>query len=205
METRCFTNLEVDTLRSKVSETYADLVRRPAGAFHFHHGPDYAVEVLRYDRAEIESLPPETTAAFAGVGNPLRIGPVRAGETVLDIGCGAGTDLLLAARRVGPAGRVIGVDMTAAMRRQARAAARAIGVAERVGIRAGLAEALPVEDASVDVVISNGVLNLAPDKERAFAEVHRVLRPGGRLQLADVATAIPFGPDARDDIELWAA
>jgi ubiquinone/menaquinone biosynthesis C-methylase UbiE len=163
------------------------------------------VNVLRYDREELAALPAATTAAFAGVGNPLRMGGIEEGATVLDIGSGAGTDLLLAARRVGPAGRAIGVDMTAEMRERAAAAAAGMGMADRVELRDGLAEELPVEDGCVDVVISNGVLNLAVDKPQAFREVARVLRPGGRLLLADVATAIPFGPDAREDIELWAA
>lgn len=194
-----------ENLRRKVETVYDRLAVRPDERFHFHHGAEYACRVLRYDREEIAALPAEVTRSFAGLGNPHRIEPIEAGATVLDIGCGAGTDLLLAARRVGPRGRAIGVDMTEAMRERAVAGARTLGLADRVTVLDGLAEALPIEDGSVDVVISNGVLNLAPDKDRAFAEIARVLRPGGRLQLADATTKLPFGADARDDIDLWAA
>jgi SAM-dependent methyltransferase len=139
------------------------------------------------------------------VGNPLLIGPVHPGETVLDHACGAGMDLLLAARRVGATGRAIGVDMTPAMRLQVAVAAAEAGLADRVQVRAGVFEELPVQSGSVDVVISNGVVNLSPDKPRVFEQIARVLRPGGRLYLADVVVARELKPEVRDDPGLWAA
>lgn len=201
----CPIGFDVEHLRAAVQETYDRLARAPEGDFHFHRGLEYAVRRLGYDREELESLPPATVARFAGVGNPLRLGPVHAGQTILDHACGAGLDLLLAARRAGPRGRAIGVDLTPAMRDVATAAAHTAGLDAVVVIRAGLLEALPVEDASVDVVLSNGVLNLAPDKLRVMREVARVLRPGGRLQLADVVVARELSLHVRQDAELWAA
>ena len=205
MAIACPINLDVERLRDEVGETYSRLVKEPGGEFHFHHGLDYACERLRYDRDELESLPAECTERFAGLGNPHRVGPIKPGETVLDIGCGAGTDLLLAARRTGPDGKVIGVDATGAMRELAASSARQAGVSERVDIRAGRAEELPVDNASIDVVISNGVINLAPDKRVAFEEIVRVLRPGGRLYLADVVITEELSQASRSDAELWAA
>ncbi len=184
---------------------YTRLARRPDDEFHFHRGSAYAVEVLRYGRAELAALPRTCTARFAGVGNPLRVGPLRSGETVLDHACGAGVDLLLAARQVGTSGRAIGVDMTPAMREQARDAAAAAGLTAIVEVHAGLMEDLPLPDASVDVVLSNGVVNLSPDKPRVFREIARVLRPGGRLFLADVVVSRELKVEVREDPELWAA
>jgi SAM-dependent methyltransferase len=195
----------VDRLREQIRTMYDRLARAPGGDFHFHHGPDYAALRLGYDRAELDQLPAANTARFAGVGNPLRVGPVHAGETVLDHACGAGVDLMLAARRVGPGGRAIGVDMTPAMRAQAAAGAIAAGLEGVVEIHAGLFEDLPLPDACVDVVLSNGVVNLAPDKPRVFREIARVLRPGGRLYLADVVVARELKLAVREDPELWAA
>jgi SAM-dependent methyltransferase len=205
MATACPTGFSVDQLRAQIRETYERLARAPRGDFHFHHGAAYAAERLGYDPGELRALPGACTDRFAGVGNPLRIGPVVPGETVLDHACGAGTDLLLAARRVGPGGRAIGVDMTPGIRAQAEAAAAAAGLASVVEVRAGLMEDLPVADASVDVVISNGVVNLSPDKPRVFREIARVLRPGGRLYLADVVVARELVLAVREDPELWAA
>jgi len=201
----CPIGLNVDKLRADVALAYESIARSPEADHSFNHGADYAVELLRYDRAELETLPRECTDAFAGVANPHRIGPIHAGETVLDIGCGGGTDLLLSARKVGPGGRAIGVDMTAAMRDVARRAAETLGFAERVDIRDGVAEKLPVDDASVDVVQSNGVLNLVPDKIQAFREIARVLKPGGRLHLGDTTVATALKDDERANIDLWAA
>jgi SAM-dependent methyltransferase len=205
MAATCPTGFNVDQLRERVRRMYDRLARAPDGDFHFHHGPAYAADRLGYDHAELAGLPSACTERFAGVGNPLRVGPVRAGETILDHACGAGVDLLLAARRVGPRGRAIGVDMTPAMRDQAAAAATAAGLGPIVEVRAGLLEDLPVASASVDVVISNGVVNLSPDKPRVFREIARVLRPGGRLYLADVAVARELKLEVREDPELWAA
>lgn len=205
MAATCPIDLDVDHLRRSVRDTYTRLARDPAGDFHFHRGPHYAVRLLGYDVAEIASLPASATAAFAGVGNPLAAGPILPGETVLDHACGAGMDLLLAARRVGPRGRAIGVDMTPAMVDRARVAARQARLDAIVDVRSGVYEALPVASASVDVVLSNGVLNLAPDKRRVFAEIARVLRHGGRLLLADVVVQRELTLDARRDANLWAA
>jgi len=198
----CPVDLDTQKLRFEVSNIYSRVVAEPGGKFHFHRGPAYAAEFLGYDPEELAALPPETTAAFAGIANPQRIGPIHAGETVLDIGCGAGMDLLLAAQQVGPAGKAIGVDMTDAMLERASASARATGLAQ-VEVRKGDATSLPVEDASVDVVISNGVLNLVPEKQRAFNEIIRVLKPGGRLHLADILLDVELSEDTRRNIDLW--
>jgi arsenite methyltransferase len=198
----CPVDLDVAALRSEVQSMYARVAAAPDGAFHFHRGPEYASTRLGYDLEELAALPADVTASFAGVGNPHTIEPIRAGEVVLDVGCGAGTDLLLAARRVGPAGRAIGVDMTAAMRRRAVAGAEACRLAN-VDVRDGDATALPVDDHSIDVVISNGVLNLVADKRLAFAELARVLRPGGRAQIADIVIGEVLPDNALRDIDLW--
>ncbi len=203
MATSCPIGLDTRKLRDEVSAIYARVATGPDGEFHFHRGPDYAAELLGYDLEELRSLPGLSTASFAGVANPLRIGEIHPGETVADIGCGAGMDLLLAALRVGMSGRVIGVDMTEAMRERATEAAREIGLAGRIEIRSGDAESLPLADGSADVVISNGVLNLTTDKERAFSEIERVLRPGGRLLLADIVVESELSESIRGDVDLW--
>jgi len=199
----CPVNLDTAKLREAVREMYQRVAREPGGEFHFHRGPDYAARALGYDAAELAELPASSTRSFAGVGNPHAVGPLGPGETVLDIGCGAGTDLLLAARQVGPSGRAIGVDMTDEMIEASRAGARRLGL-HHVDVRRGDLHELPLEDSSVDVVISNGVLNLAEDKRRAFAEIVRVLRPGGRLRLADIAVRSPLDESIRRNYELWA-
>lgn len=205
MATTCPVGFDRALLRSRVADTYTRVAEEPHGDFHFHRGASYAAELLGYDAAELAALPRHATDRFAGVGNPLALGPVRPGEVVLDHACGGGMDLLLAARRVGPSGRAIGVDMTPAMRDAAQLAAEKAGLAPLVEIRAGLFEALPLDDASVDVVISNGVINLAPDKPRVLAEVARVLRPGGRALIADVIVARELTLPVRQSPELWAA
>jgi arsenite methyltransferase len=196
---------DVARLRGQILATYDRVAREPHGEFHFHRGPVYAAEFLEYDAAELAVLPAEATARFAGVGNPLRVGPLVQGETVLDHSCGAGMDLLPAARRIGPAGRAIGVDMTPAMRASAAAGARQAGLDRIVEIRAGFLEDLPIADESVDVVISNGVVSLSPDKTQVFDEIYRVLKPGGRLHLSDVVVQRELKLEVRESPELWAA
>jgi len=202
MALTCPVDLDTRRLKQEVSSLYARVATDPNGNYHFHRGPQYAVTFLGYDPHELAMLPRETTEPFAGVGNPHRVAPLRAGETVLDVGCGAGTDLLLAAMHVGPHGKAIGVDMTDVMLERARASAAARGL-DHVEVRFGEAEGLPADDASVDVVISNGVINLTPDKSRAFSEIRRVLRPGGRLMLADIIVRDELSEAIRRDIDLW--
>jgi len=202
MALTCPVDLDSIRLRREVQDMYSRVAVAPDGSFHFHRGPEYAIRWLGYDATELSALPAEVTRAFAGIGNPHAIAPLAAGLSVLDVGSGAGTDLLLAARHVGPSGRAIGVDMTADMRERARAGARQCDL-RHVDVLEGDATHLPVEDASVDVVISNGVLNLVPEKDRAFAEIARVLRPGGRLQIADIVTGVELSEAIRRDVDLW--
>ena len=202
MAASCPIGLDVDQLRREVSFIYARVAEDPSGDFHFHRGPDYAARLLGYDAAELAAIPIESSASFAGVGNPHCVAPIEPGETVVDIGCGGGMDLLLAARRVGPRGKAIGVDMTPAMAERARAGARSMGF-DHVEVRVGDALELPIESRTIDVVISNGVINLTPDKDRAYAEAFRILKPGGRFQLADIIVANELSENIRNDIDLW--
>jgi ubiquinone/menaquinone biosynthesis C-methylase UbiE len=158
--------------------------------------------MLGYDAAELSLIPATVTSSFAGVANPHAIAPLPVGATVVDIGCGAGMDLLLAARHVGPSGRAIGIDMTEAMRNRANEGAMRSGL-KHVEVRSGDATSLPVDNASVDVIISNGVLNLVPEKERAIAEMVRILKPGGRIQIGDITIGTELDDEALADIDLW--
>jgi len=202
MALMCPIDLNVATLRNEIRTMYGRVAANPAGEFHFHRGPEYAASRLGYDPSELLQLPASVTASFAGVGNPHAIAPIERDAVVLDIGCGAGTDLLLAARRIGSNGRAIGVDMTVAMRERALAGAESCGLTN-VDVRDGDATTLPVEDATVDVVISNGVLNLVPDKTRAVREIARVLKRGGRAQIADIVIGEVLPDSALRDIDLW--
>ena len=195
--------VDPQAVRGAVCAMYSRVAVDPDGDFHFHRGPAYAVDFLGYDAAELAALPRECTASFAGIANPHAIAQISPGETVVDIGCGAGTDLLLAARRAGPNGRAIGIDMTEAMRDLALASASAARLSN-VEVHLGDATALPLPDAGADVVISNGVLNLVPEKEKAFTEIRRVLRPGGRLQLGDIVLGAPISQEERGNVGLWA-
>lgn len=190
-----------DELRCQIEEKYVEVARNPDKGFHFHTGRPLA-RMLDYGQADVDWLPESTVESFAGTGNPFSMGRLRQGETVLDIGCGAGFDTLLAARQVGSSGRVIAVDMTEAMLEKTRSGARALGLTN-IDVRKGFAEELPSESASVDVVISNGVINLCPDKTAVMEEVYRVLRPGGRLQIGDIVVEREVPQDAKDDIDLW--
>lgn len=202
MTITCPVDLDTLKLRAEIRSIYSRVAADPSGEFHFHRGPAYAADRLGYDAAELATLPGTVTESFAGVANPHAIAPIPAGATVVDIGSGAGTDLLLAALHVGPTGRAIGVDMTEAMRDRARGGAAACRLTH-VEVREGEATALPIEAESVDVVISNGVLNLVADKRTAIAEIQRILKPGGRVQIADIVLGVELPEDARRDIDLW--
>ncbi len=205
MAATCPIHFDTETLHGYIRAEYTRVADDPTGDFHFHRGPVYAAQVLGYDAAELATLPARATARFAGVGNPLAIASIVAGQTVLDHACGAGMDLLLAARRVGVNGKAIGVDMTPRMREEALLSAAEADLADRVEILDGMFEDLPVATGSVDVVISNGVINLAVDKRRVFREIRRVLRPGGALCLADVVVQRELTLRARSEPGLWAA
>ena len=202
MAVSCPIDFDVKSLRSEVQTMYSRVATSPGGEFHFHRGPHYAATKLGYDASALAALPLSVTSSFAGVGNPHAVDRIPAGSTVIDIGCGAGTDLLLAARRVGASGRAIGIDMTEAMRDRAMQGASECGF-DHVDVCSGDATCLPVEDRSVDVVISNGVINLVPEKERAIAEIARVLKPGGRVQIADIIIGEVLPDSALRDIDLW--
>jgi ubiquinone/menaquinone biosynthesis C-methylase UbiE len=202
MALTCPIDLDVTTLRNEIQTMYGRVAAHPDGEFHFHRGPHYAASTLGYDLNQLMELPSTVTSSFAGVGNPHTIAPIERDAVVLDIGCGAGTDLLLAARQIGSHGRAIGVDMTVAMRERAIAGAQSCGLTN-VDVRDGDATSLPVEDATVDVVISNGVLNLVPDKTRAVHEIARVLKRGGRAQIADIVIGEVLPDSALRDIDLW--
>jgi SAM-dependent methyltransferase len=193
--------VDVDLLRSEIEKTYTEVSTEPAKDFIFPTGRSWA-EDLGYPQPELAQVPEATVESFAGVANPHSLGRIDEGATVLDLGCGAGTDLLMAAQMVGATGKVIGVDMTPSMLARARASAREMGLVN-VELHESLIESLPIDDESVDIVISNGVIDLVPDKDAVFAEVDRVLKAGGRLQIADVVIHTEVSEDARDRIDLW--
>ena len=193
--------VDPDALREEVRGKYREVAADPGASFHFHTGRVLAMR-LGYDAAAVAALPDRAVESFAGVGNPFSLRPLASGERVLDVGSGAGFDSFIAGGQVGPGGQVIGVDMTAEMLAKSRQTAGALGLAH-VGFRDGLAESLPVGDGWADVVISNGVINLCADKQAVFAEIFRVLRPGGRVQFADIANGRPVPAEALRDIDLW--
>ena len=188
-------------LREEVKTKYREVAVNPRGSFHFHTGRPLARR-LRYDDAVVARLPDSAVEAFAGVGNPFSLGALKLGERVVDLGSGGGFDCFVAAGQVGPEGRVVGVDMTEEMLARSRAAAAVMGL-QQVEFRQGVIEDLPVEDGWADAVISNGVINLCADKRRVFTEIMRVLRPGGRLQFADIASGKPVPEAAIRNIDLW--
>jgi arsenite methyltransferase len=193
--------VDVDVLRDEIRRTYTDVSTDQDEQFIFPTGRAWAQE-LGYPEPELERVPDATVESFAGVANHWVLGRVEPGAVVLDLGCGAGTDLLIAAQMTGPTGDVIGVDMTSAMLDRARASADAMGL-DNVALHEALIESLPLADASVDAVISNGVIDLVPDKDAVLDEIDRVLRPGGRLQLADVVIHRAVSEDSRKRIDLW--
>lgn len=193
--------LDVEELRHAIREEYAVVADDPAQGFHFHTGRRLA-GILGYEEPWLESVPEETIASFAGTGNPFSAGVLAPGERVVDVGCGAGIDSLIAATMVGPDGRVIGIDMTPAMLDKSRRSAER-GRFTNAQFHHGLAESLPVSDGWADVVISNGVLNLFPDKLAGLQEMSRVLKPGGRLQIGDILVTKSVGAKAKADVSLW--
>jgi SAM-dependent methyltransferase len=193
-------DIDVGLLKSEIRKTYARVSEEPEGEFIFPTGRAWAEE-LGYP-GELVHVPEAAVESFAGVANPWQLGRLAPGERVLDLGSGAGTDSLVAAQMVGPDGRVTGVDMTLEMLAKARSAAADMG-ATNVEFVEGQAERLPFPDGSFDVVISNGVIDLIPDKTAVFAELYRVLTPGGRLQIADVTIQSPVSEEGRRNIDLW--
>lgn len=190
-------------LRKEVQSKYRDVAKNPAGEYHFHTGRRLARR-LGYDPAAVERMPDSAVESFAGVANPFSLRSLEPGEKVVDAGSGAGFDCFMAARQVGPRGKVIGVDMLPEMLDKSRATAERMDL-KNVEFRQGILEEIPVEDGWADVVISNGVINLCADKKRVFGELWRVLRPGGRLQFGDIANGKPVPESAVRNIDLWTA
>jgi SAM-dependent methyltransferase len=188
-------------IKQQIRARFANVARSPESEQVFSVGPNSA-KALGYDSDEIDSLPAEVTESFSGVGNPLSLGNMALGQTVLDLGCGAGLDSILAARRVGPTGTVIGIDMTTEMLDKAKRNAVSAGVGN-VEFRLGEADELPVDDETVDVVITNGVFNLCLDKPKVLSELGRVLRPGCRLQMADILVQEDVTPEQVADKGTW--
>ncbi len=193
--------VDVDALREEVRKKYREVAASPTAEFHFHTGRAHALR-MGYPASPLDQLPEEATEAFAGVANPFYWGLPREGEKVVDLGSGAGMDSFLAALSVGPQGRVIGVDMTTEMVDRASKLARQLDL-DNVEFRQGFIEKLPIEDGWADVVISNGVINLCPDKLGVYKEVHRILKPGGRITIADICVERPVPEGALKDIDLW--
>lgn len=194
-------DVDLEQLRQAIQTEYAEVATHPEKGFHFHTGHPLA-HMLGYQDAWLVGIPERSVASFAGTGNPFSLGELRPGEYVVDVGCGAGLDSLIAAKMVGPTGRVIGVDMTSAMLEQAQRSADEAGISN-VEFRQGYGEALPVPDGWADVIISNGVLNLMPDKLTGLREMARVLKLNGRLQIGDILVQKAVPASAKRDIDLW--
>ena len=193
--------IDVETLRCEIKKTYAEVSQEPEKDFIFPTGREWA-EDLGYPPELLGRVPDTAVESFAGVANPFSLGPLELGERVLDLGCGAGTDSLVAAQMVGLEGRVVGVDMTPEMLARAHAAESELET-KNVEFVEGEAEDMPFDDGIFHVVISNGVIDLIPDKEAVFSEIFRVLELGGRIQLADVTIQNPVSEEGRRKIDLW--
>jgi arsenite methyltransferase len=202
-EVELSTPIDSAALRDEVRKKYRDVAIKPHEKYHFHTGRPLAAR-LGYDPRVVDTLPDEAVESFAGVANPFSLRDVKAGERVVDLGSGAGFDCFIAGGKVGATGHVVGIDMTDEMLTKSRQTAQAMGLSN-VEFRQGILEELPVEDNWADVVISNGVINLCADKQRAFSEVRRVLKPGGHLQFADIANGRPVPASAAANIDLWTA
>lgn len=193
--------VDAEALRREVKEKYREVASDPHAEFHFHTGRAHALR-MGYPVSPLDQLPDEATEAFAGVANPFYWGLPQPGERVIDLGSGAGMDSFIAALAVGPEGHVIGVDMTSEMLELSGRLATSLGL-DNVEFREGLIEDLPIESDWADVVISNGVINLCPDKFGVYKEVHRVLKPGGHMTIADICVERPVPQSALKDIDLW--
>jgi arsenite methyltransferase len=193
--------VDTERLREEVRDKYRKVAADPTAQFHFQTGRPLAAK-LGYDAAVVDQLPDRAVESFAGVNNPFSLRTLRSGERVVDIGSGAGFDSFVAASQVGTEGQVVGIDMTPEMVAKSSSTSEQLGLAN-VEFRDGLAESVPVDDGWADVVISNGVINLCPNKRAVFAEIHRILRTGGVLQFADIANGRPVPPEALRDVDLW--
>src|SRR5512134_3589439 len=194
-------DVDTATLRKAIQDEYTEVAEHPDKGFHFHTGRRLT-QIVGYKDEWFAGVSERAIESFAGTGNPFAMGELVAGERVVDIGSGGGIDSLVAARMVGPSGNVVGIDMTPAMLEKARTAAAESG-ADNVEFREAYMEELPVPDGWADVVISNGVLNLTPDKQKTLGEMFRVLRPGGRLQIADILVSRAVPNAAKRKIDLW--
>ena len=192
-------NVDREVLREAIQEEYEAVACDPERGFHFHTGRPLA-EILGYQAEWLDELPEGSIESFAGTGNPFTLGTLALGDLVVDVGCGAGIDSLIAARMVGPEGAVIGGDMTPSMLEKAQAGAKDL---DHVEFRLGFGEELPVPDEWAGVVISNGVVNLMPDKHEALTEMARVLKPGGRIQIGDILVDRPVPENEKERIDLW--
>lgn len=200
-EAHAIGGLDRNVLRQEIRNEYREVARHPDRGFHFHTGRTLA-RLVEYRDEWLEGIPEPVISRFAGTGNPFSIRPLVTGERVVDLGCGAGIDSFIAARHVGPEGAVVGIDMTPEMLDTARSARAEAGMGH-LDFRQGYLEQIPVDDGWADVVISNGVINLCPDKSVTFREIHRVLKPGGRLQIADILVSRPVSDSAKRRIDLW--
>ncbi len=194
-------DIDTDTLRKAIQDEYKEVANNPGKGFHFHTGR-HLTKIVGYKDEWFKDVSESAIESFAGTGNPFAMGELALGEKVVDIGSGGGIDSLVAARMVGSEGEVIGIDMTPAMLERARSAAAKSGI-DNVEFRESYMEELPVPDDWADVVISNGVLNLTPDKQKTMSEMYRVLRPGGRLQIADILVSREVPEAAKQKIDLW--